>query len=303
MSTLAAPAVARTGLEGFEAVTLTCGALEAAFVPAAGLVCASLRHAGEELLGQRSGLAAYAERDATMGIPFLHPWANRVATDTFTVAGREVRAARSPHEEHGLPIHGVLPGRWEVLGAAPKGEHSVLRARLRFADPAFPFPHEVEQLVSLSERALRIQTTLSHGPVPVAFGFHPYLRLPGVRRSSWAVGLPRRARLLADDRGLPTGDSVAEPAQVRALADRTFDDGYERLGGTPFTLEGGGRRLEVAFLRGYTHAQVFAPPDDDVVCFEPMTAPANALVSGRGLRVLEEGATFTAAFELRVASS
>jgi aldose 1-epimerase len=28
---------------------------------------------------------------------------------------------------------------------------------------------------------------------------------------------------------------------------------------------------------GYPYAQVFAPPDDDVVCFEPMTARTDAL--------------------------
>jgi aldose 1-epimerase len=47
-----------------------------------------------------------------------------------------------------------------------------------------------------------------------------------------------------------------------------------------FALEGGGRRIEVAFEQGFPVAQVYAPRDRDVVCFEPMTAPANALVTG-----------------------
>ena len=42
-------------------------------------------------------------------------------------------------------------------------------------------------------------------------------------------------------------------------------------------LAGGGRRIEVAFERGYPYAQVFAPGIADVICFEPMTAPADAL--------------------------
>jgi hypothetical protein len=35
---------------------------------------------------------------------------------------------------------------------------------------------------------------------------------------------------------------------------------------------------------GYPFAQVFAPPTEDVVCFEPMTAPVNALATGHDLR-------------------
>lgn len=40
------PSVERDALEGFEAVTLAAGALEATFVPSVGMVAGSLRHAG-----------------------------------------------------------------------------------------------------------------------------------------------------------------------------------------------------------------------------------------------------------------
>ncbi len=65
-------------------------------------------------------------------------------------------------------------------------------------------------------------------------------------------------------------------------ADRTFDDGYTYAGG-PFVLEGGDRRIEVVFEEGYGYAQVFAPSIADLVCFEPMTAPADALRHDAGL--------------------
>ena len=58
------------------------------------------------------------------------------------------------------------------------------------------------------------------------------------------------------------------------LGARTFDDAYVAPpDGAPFALAGGGRRIELAFLAGYPYAQVFAPAEDDVVAFEPMTAP------------------------------
>jgi galactose mutarotase-like enzyme len=79
--------------EGFAALTLeseALGGVEAIFVPEAGMVCCGLRHRGEELLGQRGGLTRYVEAGSTMGIPFLHPWANRLAEHRFELAGWEV---------------------------------------------------------------------------------------------------------------------------------------------------------------------------------------------------------------------
>src|SRR3954471_14218084 len=101
-------------------LTLTAGDLEAAFVPEAGMVGCSLRHRGEELLGQRGGLSAYVAERKTMGIPLLHPWANRLSTRRFSVAGRDVviDPDRTPLrlDGSGLPMHGLLsaaPG-WRV---------------------------------------------------------------------------------------------------------------------------------------------------------------------------------------------
>ena len=68
-----------------------------------------------------------------------------------------------------------------------------------------------------------------------------------------------------------------------------------------FALSGAGRRLTVEFLEGYTHAQVFAPPEEDCVALEPMMAPANALASGRSLRVVAPGGERRAVFRIGVA--
>src|SRR5206468_3684204 len=65
------------------AITLEAGNLRATFAPEAGLVCCSLRDGDDELLGLRGGLEAWRERGKTMGIPFLHPWANRLDEPGF----------------------------------------------------------------------------------------------------------------------------------------------------------------------------------------------------------------------------
>jgi aldose 1-epimerase len=286
------------------------GALEASFVPGAGMVGVSLRHRGVELLGRREGLAHYAEGHSTMGIPLLAPWANRLSGDHVELGGRPVDLSgspRVPRDDHGLPIHGLLGGSrlWKVIARTSWS----LAGELDFgADPGllelFPFPHRLALRMDLGAHTLTVRTTLTAGPddaVPVSFGFHPYLTLPDVPRGMWRVELPPMEHLVLDDRGLPAGVSAFEASDCFILGHRTYDDAYASVRrGARFALSGGGRRVTVRFDSGYPFAQVYAPSDDDVICFEPMTAPTNALVSGTDLTWVQPGATYTAAFSISV---
>jgi len=84
--------------------------------------------------------------------------------------------------------------------------------------------------------------------------------------------------------------------------ERVYDDLFPRLDDDPvFALEGGGRRLEVRFERGYPVAQVYAPKGQDFICFEPMTAPTDAPSrGGRDLQRAEPGTEFAARFSIAV---
>jgi aldose 1-epimerase len=283
-------------------VTLAAGGLEATFVPELAMVCRSLRHDGEELLFQGGGLDAYRDRGSTFGIPLLHPWANRLA--------RPLPASGIVHlDPNGLPIHGVQP-RVLPFTVAEQTQWSV-RAEFDTHDhPAvlevFPHTHALTVTAELSPEALEIRTTLrafGKRPVPVSFGYHPYLQLPGLPRERWTVEIPVRMRLVLDGRMIPTGDR--EPVRIERgpLGTRDFDAAYTDLGPHPrFTLEGGGRTLGVEFVEGYPFAQVYAPPDRPLVCFEPMTAPTNALASGDDLTIARPGELYTAAFRITVAA-
>jgi aldose 1-epimerase len=282
-------------------VTLAAGGLRAAFIPELAMVGCSLTHESVELLGLREGAEAYSERGATFGIPLLHPWANRLV--------RPLPASDLiPHDEHGLPIHGVLPRvlPFEVTESTARS----VRAEFDTHDhPAvlevFPNPHALTVVATLDDEGLEIRTTLrAHGrrPCPVSFGYHPYLCLPGVPRAEWSIDVPARTRIVLDERGIPTGDREPVTVAPGPLGARTFDDGYTDLGAAPrFTVAGGGRTLAVEFLEGYEYAQVYAPAGHDLIAYEPMTAPTNALASGDDLQVVRPGETYTAAFRIAVA--
>ncbi len=284
--------------------------LEAQFVPDAGMIGISLTDSGAQLLGQRRGLDAYVTDGKTMGIPILYPWANRLGANTYTVDGTTVTLTAGQHgvraDPNGLPIHGVLAAypHWRVTH---ESAHE-LTAELDFsADPdllaSFPFPHRLALTVTLFERALRVRTSVAptgDRAVPLCFGFHPYLQLPDVPRDQWIIETPPLRHLKLDGQGLPTGETAPQPASTEPLGDKTFDDGYDQVAeGAVFAVYGGGRRIEVHFEQGYPAAQIFAPPGEDVVCFEPMTAPTDALRRG-GYRSAHPGDWGVAQFTIRV---
>ena len=310
-------AVSEGAQEGLTTIVLSASGseLQAAFAPGAGMIGCSLRHRGEELLGQRGGLAKYAESGSSMGIPLLHPWANRLDGLRYATPDREVEldpeATPLRLDGNGLPIHGLVAAcrHWEVTAAEAGGEGARLAARLDWSAheellAGFPFPHVLEIEVRLSGRTLAVQTTLravGKVPVPVSFGYHPYLSLSGVERGKWQVDLPVRRRARLDDRGIPKGEDEPVAAAPGALDDETYDDLFSELAHPPeFVLRGGGRCLEVRFEQGYPVAQVYAPPGEDFICFEPMTAPTNALVTGERLQFAKPGGAYVGRFAIAV---
>ena len=316
-------------------------ALEAAFVPSAGMLCCSLRHGGQELLAQNAGVVAYAQHGKTMGIPLLYPWANRLAAFDYTLHGRTVHVPRDESLVHtdanGLPIHGAIGGRqaWQLTGGGPgagaqataelgsdelgsaalgsgEGGASSLLASLTWSEEqsqlfeVFPFRHDLRYEAFLQGERLEISVTVhacGADSVPLAFGFHPYLS-PGGERASWQIELPARRALALDAQQIPIAPAETLPAQRFELGGREFDDGFDNVAeAARFSVTGASRRIEVTFLQGYPCAQVFAPVLGQFICFEPMTAPANALRSGDGLRLLAPGERFLARFAVAVSDT
>jgi galactose mutarotase-like enzyme len=271
----------------------------------------SLRHRGEELVAHPSSLEGYVRTGHPTALPLLHPWANRLASPEYEIAGRRVKldmAAPNVHTDPGgLPIHGLAAGcsHWRVIERAPER----LKADLDFeARPelmtGFPFPHLLEMTADLTDERLEIETKLvpsGDAPVPVAFGFHPYLRLPGLPREQWLLELPATSRMELDEHMLPTGKT--EPVHIPAapLSKRTFDDAFDGLADPlEFAISGEGRRVSLRFVEGYRFAQVYAPPGSDFICFEPMTAPVNPFQTDR-TELVQPGDSYVARFRIAAA--
>ena len=300
-------------VDGFQTVTVSSedGRIEAEFVPDANMLCCSLTHDGVQLLHAGAGVRAYAEQGKTMGIPLLHPWANRLAGFRYEVAGRVVTLPREDPrillDPVGLPIHGVLPKllRWEVGRAEAPGR---LTADLTWDRPelleVFPFAHQLSIEASAASGELAIATTLrptGAEAVPASFGYHPYLVVPGSPRQDWEVTLGASRRLVLDQRMIPTGERAPADRGSFELGEAGLDDGFADLHAPAlFEAQAAGASVALEMGSGYAFAQIYALPEHDFICFEPMTAPTNALVSGDGLRLVAPGGEHRAEFAVRV---
>ena len=304
-------------VDGFATVGIVSegGALEAQFVPGANMLCHSLIHDGVQLLHAGRGVKAYAECGKTMGIPLLHPWANRLSRPSYAAAGKQVTLPPPDGlyglDPNGLPIHGALPGllRWELIET---GATDRVSARLDWSGPElmqlFPFVHELRIDALGGDAGLELVTTLratGDDSVPVSFGYHPYLCPPGdASRADWQISLGATERLVLNDQMIPTGATEAlEPRQF-AMDGQSWDDGLAGLTAPPeFSVSAGPQRLVVTFDDGFDYAQVFAPDGQDFICFEPMTAPTDALHDGSALTLVAPGEEYRTAFSIAVADN
>jgi aldose 1-epimerase len=302
--------------QGEEGVRLAAGDLEAIVIPSAGMVVASLRLRGDELLGRTESLDAWIVGGHTMGIPLLHPWANRLAGTSYRAGGDDTIEidAESPlvhRDGNGLPIHGLLGAcrSWKAVTPAANDLRARLSAVLDAEDvpgllEAFPFPHRLELAIEVRPDVLSVSTTLTatgEVAVPVAFGWHPYLQLPRAPRAEWEVDLPAMQALELDELQLPTGEQHPFDGLRAPLGVMTFDDAFGGVAdGASFAVRAGGHGVAVTFDDGYPYGQVFAPATQDIIALEPMTTPANALASGRGLTFAPPGTSHRARFSLHV---
>jgi aldose 1-epimerase len=231
------------------------------------------------------------------GIPFLAPWANRIPGGGFRANGNwyafnESLGVLRTHGDH-VAIHGMLTSSklWQVTDVGADSSGAWVISHLEFwRYPSlmanWPFAHEYEMTYRLAGGELETCVAVknvSREPMPVSVGFHPYFRIPGVPRAECVAHIPARAAVVVDDSLCATGElrqnSLPDPTP---LANHVLDDGFTDLirepdGVSVFWLEGGGRRIEVAFGPKWQVGVVYAPSGHEFVCFEPMAVVTNGI--------------------------
>lgn len=292
----------------------------ASFVPKAGMVCSSMTHDGEEMLGQRYGLAGYLENGRTFGVPLLAPWANRLGRMAYAVVheGGGIRRIdvhpSTPNlrfDQFGQPIHGLLRGSkdWNVIEVQATAEEAWITASLEFDQrrvdfAAFPFEHVITVKVTLRTTSLTFSTAITatgQDEVPICFGWHPYLSIPGLDRREWEVYLPFTRRCPLDETLLPTGTREEVEPLMGRLGERSLDDLFADVkNGTTAYIRGNGRRMSIRFDTGYDWAILYGPPYRNHICVEPMTAASDPFSGQDPMEVVPRGGTFRAAFTISV---
>ena len=160
----------------------------------------------------------------------------------------------------------LVPARVGTYGRDIRGRLGKARLVTARSSRPLPVPARLEDDGDPRSRCANDRDDPSAGaaPVPVSFGFHPYVGLPDVPRGAWTSAAPgheaprsRRERH-PDRRGDRGSPSVDAP-----LGDRAYDDGFAFVGGRPrrFPSKGGGRRVDCGIpLRIRVGAGFLAPP-------------------------------------------
>lgn len=287
---------AASGMEGgVPIIRLTDAArgVEVAIVPSLGNRAYRIAVHGKNLLFFPTDLAAMkaSPKPAFNGIPFLAPWGNRIPGGGFWANGNRYTfnpAVGNLSISNGIAIHGLLTASplWEVRETQADATSAHVTSRLEFwRHPElmanWPFAHEYLMTYRLTDSGLEVATTIRNlgaEPMPIVIGYHPYFQIPDVPRARCQIHIPARKHVDMDKDLVATGALTAThfTDQV-SLGDQTFDDGFTDLvrdasGRAHFSLTGAGKELEVVFGPKYRVGLVYAPPQKEFVCFEPMAA-------------------------------
>ena len=240
----------------------------------------------------------------------LAPWPNRIR-DGIWIDGEETRALAITEPKLNNAIHGLL--RYTAYEIAEQSEASVLLRADVVPQTGYPYLLETSVRYTLVSDGVTAEHTIvnrSENPAPVALGTHPFLTVSGADPKTLLLQVPAETFFETDDRLLPIGESpVAGGTDLRTsrrLGDLQLDTGFatlrrgeDRIVRSTLTAPDGrvvtlwqGEGLD--YLQAYTSTSY--PGQELVVALEPMSAPAEAFNSGRGLRRLAPGETWSVAW-------
>ncbi|MBF4571320.1 aldose 1-epimerase family protein [Herbiconiux sp. VKM Ac-1786] len=246
----------------------------------------------------------------------LVPWPNRVAKGRWTLDG-EPQQLDLTEPKAGNAIHGLL--RNTAYRVLEQEAHRVLQAATVHPQHGYPFLVDTTVGHRLTGDGMTVTHTLSNASAtaaPVAVGAHPYLRVGDVPVEELTLTVDASTRFVTDDGQIPVSEEPVAGTEHdltagRRIGDLTMDQGYGGVrvtdGRSRHRVEApDGRAVELWADASFGYAQVFTPPafasidgPRRALAIEPMTAPANALNSGQGLRWLAPGERWELSWGIR----
>lgn len=241
----------------------------------------------------------------------LAPWPNRVRDGLWDDDGT-ARQLAVTEPKFANASHGLL--RFTSYAIEETGSATTLSATV-FPQTGYPYLVETSVTYVLHAEGIDVThalTNRSATAAPVALGTHPFVTIGDVDPHDLVLTVPAHTSFTTDERMLPTGTEPADAALrdgVR-LGDVSLDTGFTDLerdadGLVRHSLTApDGRRLTLWQGAGFDFVQVYTTnkyPDQSLaVAIEPMTAPADALNSGVGVRRLAAGETWTLSWGIRL---
>ena len=233
----------------------------------------------------------------------LVPWPNRVEDGIWHHNGEQQQLDLTEPARHNA-IHGLL--RQTAYRVSERSPESVTLAATVYPQHGYPFQLDTTVRYELVDDGVTVTHEIHNvgeEAAPVAIGAHPYLRIGDVPVADLTLTLPAGTHFEVDERlnaraEHPVGGTEYDLRDGARVGDVQLDDGFGGVEpGTAHRLTApDGRFVELWRDPEFAYVQVFTnskfPKDDGIglaIAVEPMTAPANALNSGLGLRWLEPG--------------
>lgn len=233
----------------------------------------------------------------------LVPWPNRVRDGKWTQRG-ETRQLAITEPATGNASHGLL--RFASYSVAARDAASITLSAPVVPQTGYPFHLGTSVTYAIDGTGLEVTHAISNlgrDDAPVALGTHPYLCIADVDTADLVLRSSGSTRFVVDDQKVPTGqepvDAATDLRAGRRVGELSLDTAFGDLardddGRIRTTLTApDGRSLTLWQGEGFDYVQVFTtdryPGHPLALAVEPMTAPADALNSGQGLRWLGPG--------------
>ncbi|WP_430647676.1 aldose 1-epimerase family protein [Agromyces sp. GXS1127] len=245
----------------------------------------------------------------------LVPWPNRIRDGVWRHGERTHQLAITEPARQNA-IHGLL--RYTEYAPVEQDRDSVTLAATIFPQLGYPFLVRTAVRYELVSDGLKVTHFLENvgaEPAPVAVGTHPFLKIGGVPTEELVLRLDAASHLEVDERLLPTGEVPVDGTEWdfregRRVGDVDLDDAFGEVASVDGTVEHtlvapDGRTVSVWADDEFAYVQVFTtdayPGESRAIAVEPMTAPAEAFNSGKGLRWLDPGEQWELSWGIRFA--